>query len=169
MASGRRATIEANHPGDVLHVCACGRKRQAMPRPSLSHTMRLQPPYASSWSLMWPEIVSRDWQLRSVRVLGFWLASMATLVGSVVEELTDSNVSERSTCRRGPLGASRRLVRTALNAWSNVEIWPYTAYWSRIYMSSARPDGLKSNGDRARTWRAVPSIPLWDPICRSVM
>ena len=100
---------------------------------------------------MWPEIVSRDWQLRLVRVLGFWLASMATLVGSVVEELTDSNVSERSTCRRGPLGAYRRLVQTALNAWPNVEIWPFPAYGSRICMPTARPVGLKSNGGRART------------------
>ena len=76
---------------------------------------------------------------------------MVALVGSVVEELTDSNVMERSTCRRGPLGAYRRLVWTALNAWSNVEIWPYPAYGSRIYMPSARPVGLKSNGGRART------------------
>ena len=71
--------------------------------------------------------MSRAPQLRSGRVLCIWLASMAALVGSVVEELTDSIVMKRSTCRRGPLGAYRRLVRTALNAWLNVEIWPFPA------------------------------------------
>ena len=101
---------------------------------------------------MWPEIVSRDWQLRSVRVLGFWLVSMATLIRSVAEELKDSNVIERSTCRRGPLGAYRRLVRTALNAWPNVEIWPYPAYGSRICVPSARPVGPTLIGDRAGAW-----------------
>ena len=91
-----------------------------MPRPSLSHPVRLQPPYASSWSLMWPEIVSRDRQLRSVRVLGFGLANMAALVSSVAEELTNSNVMEWSTCRRGPLGVDLWLVRSTLNACFNV-------------------------------------------------
>ena len=42
-----RASIEANHQDDVPHVCVCGRKRQAMPRPRLCHPVRLQPPYAS--------------------------------------------------------------------------------------------------------------------------
>ena len=50
-----------------------------------------------------------------------------------------------------PLGAYRRLVQTALNVWSNVEIWPYPAYGSRVYTPSARPDGLKLNGDRVCT------------------
>ena len=86
--------MEANHPGDVLHVCACGRERQAMPPPSLSHPVCLQPPYASSWSLMWPEIVSRDRQRRSVRVLRFWPASLGALMSSVAEELIHSNFME---------------------------------------------------------------------------
>ena len=47
LASGMRASIEANHQDDVPHVCVCGRKRQAMPRPRLCHPVRLQPPYAS--------------------------------------------------------------------------------------------------------------------------
>ena len=47
-----------------------------------------------------------------------------------------------------PFGAYRRLVQTALNVSSNVEIWPYPAYVSRVYTPSARPDGLKLNGDR---------------------
>ena len=76
---------------------------------------------------------------------------MATLVDSVAEELKDSNVVERSMCRRGPLGAYRRLVWTALNAWSNVEIWSYPAYGSRIYVRAARPFGFKLIGGRAHT------------------
>ena len=83
--------------------------------------MRLQPPYASSWSLMWPEIVSRDWQLRSVRVLGFWLASMAPLMSSVAEKLRDFVLMKRSTCRCGPLGVDLWLVGRTFNEWFNVE------------------------------------------------
>ena len=86
-----------------------------MPRPSLSHPVRLQPPNASLWSLMWPDIVSRDWQLRSVRARCFGLASMATLIGSVAEELSNSNVMERSTCGCGLLGVDLWLVSSALN------------------------------------------------------
>ena len=87
-----------------------------MPRPSFSQPMHLQSPCASSCLLMWPDIVSRDRQLRSVRVLGFGLASMAALVSSVAEELTNSNIMEWSTCRRGPLGVDLWLVRSTLNA-----------------------------------------------------
>ena len=100
------ASIEPNHLGDVHCVCACGQKRQVMPQPSLSHPMGLQPPCASSWSLMWPEIVSRDRKLRSVRVLRFWLASMTPLVGSVAEKL---KYSKLITVVYAPLRASRRL------------------------------------------------------------
>ena len=76
---------------------------------------------------MWPEIVSRDRQLRSVRVLGFRLASMAALVSSVAEELTNSNVMEWSTCRRGPLGVDFVHVARTFNEWFNVELWPCPA------------------------------------------
>ena len=91
-----------------------------MPWPSLSHPMRLQPPCASSWSLMWPDIVSRDRQLRTVRVVCFVLASMAPLVGSVTAELEYSMLMEWSTCRRGPLGVDLWLVRSTLNACFDV-------------------------------------------------
>ena len=121
LASQMRTSVEANHQGDVAHVCACGRKRLAMPRPRLSHPVRLQPPCASSWSLMWPEIVSRDRQLRSVRVLGFWPASMATLVGPVAEKLKDSMLTKLSTRVVGPHGVDLSLVWRTLNASFNVE------------------------------------------------
>ena len=116
-----RALIEANHQGDVAHVCVCGQKRPAMPRLSGSHPTRLQPPYACSWSPMWPEIVSRDRQLRSGRVLRFRLASTTPLVGSVGEELKDSKVMKRSACRCGPLGIDLWLVQSTLNACFNVD------------------------------------------------
>ena len=83
--------------------------------------MRLQPLCASSWSLMWPEIVSRDRQLRSVRVLRFWPASMTTLVGSVAEKLTDSILTRWSTRVDGPSSVDLRLVRRTLNACFNVD------------------------------------------------
>ena len=169
LASGRRASIDASHPGDVPHVCACGRDRQAMPRRSLSHPTCLQPPCASLWSFTWPKIVSRDRQLRSVRVLHIWLASMVPLVGSVVEELTDSKVVERSTCRRGPFGVHLWLVRSALNEYFSVETWASPACSGRIYMPPACPVGFKLNGERERACRAMPSIPSWDPISKSVM
>ena len=144
------ASIEPNHLGDVHCVCACGQKRQVMPQPSLSHPMGLQPPCASSWSLMWPEIVSRDRQLRSVRVLGFGLASMAALVSSVAEELTNSNVMEWSTCCRGPLGVDFVHVARTFNECFNVELWLLTAHSSRVSMLAACPVDLKLNGGRAR-------------------
>ena len=101
---------------------------------------------------MWPEIVSRDRQLRSVRVLRFGLASMATLVGSVAEELKDSKVMERSTCRCGPLGVDSRLVWRTIKMWSNVDERPCPANGSRFYTPSGRPVGLKLIGGREHTW-----------------
>ena len=145
------ASIEPNHLGDVHCVCACGQKRQVMPQPSLSHPMGLQPPCASSWSLMWPEIVSRDRQLRSVRVLRFWPASMATLVGSVAEELTNSNFMEWSTRVVGPHGVDFVHVSRTFNKWFNVELWPLPAHGSRAGMRAACLVDLKWNGGRART------------------
>ena len=112
--------------------------------------MRLQPPCASSCSLMWPDIVSRDRKLRSVRVLGFWLASMAALVGSMAKELTISNVMEWSTCRCGPLGVDFVHVARTFNECFNVELWPLPAHGSRAGMRAACIVGLKSNGGRAR-------------------
>ena len=121
-----------------------------MPRPSLSHPVRLQPPCASSWSLSWPKIVSRDRQLRSVRVLGFWLASMAALVGYMAKELTNSNVMEWSTCRRGSLGVYFVHFARTFNEWFNVELWLLPAHDSRVSIRAACPVDLKLNGGRAR-------------------
>ena len=66
----------------------------------------------------------------------------------------DAGCAVRScwSARVRPLGAYRRLVQIALNVWSNVETWPYPAYGSRVYTPSARPDGLKLNGDRVCAW-----------------
>ena len=123
-----------------------------MPQPGLSHLVRLQPLCASSWSLMWPEIVSRDRQLRSLRALCFGLASLGPLVGSVVEELTDSTLTKWSTRVVGPHSGDLWLVWRMLDVWSNVDSWPCPANGSRIYMRSARPDDLKLIGERERTW-----------------
>ena len=123
-----------------------------MPQPSLSHPVRLQPPYASSWSLMWPEIVSRDPQLRTERVLCIWLASLGPLVGSVVEELKDSNLVERFTCRRGPRSVDLWLVWSALNACFNVDTCASPAHSARIYVPATRSVGLNLIGDRERAW-----------------
>ena len=123
-----------------------------MPRPSLSQPMRLQSPCASSCLLMWPDIVSRDRQLRSVRVLGFGLASMAALVSSVAEELTNSNIMEWSTCRRGPLGVDFVHVARTFNEWLNVELWLFPAHDSRVSMRAACPVDLKLSGEHASIW-----------------
>ena len=112
---------------------------------------------------MWPEIVSRDRQLRSVRVLHFGLASMALLTGSVAEELKDSKAMERSTCRCGPLGVDLWFVGSAFNECFSVETWASAACDGRIYMPSARPVGFKLIGERARARRVMPSIPHRDP------
>ena len=102
-----------------------------MPRPSFSQPMHLQSPCASSCLLMWPDIVSRDRQLRSVRVLGFGLASMAALVSSEAEELTNSNFMEWSTRVVGPHGVDFVHVSRTFNEWFNVELWPLPAHSSR--------------------------------------
>ena len=164
LASGRCASIEASHPGDVPYICACGRKRQAMPRLSLSHPIHIQPPCASSCSLMWPDIVSRGRQLRSLCVLGFELASMAALVSSVAEELTNSNVMEWTMCRCGPLGFDFVYVARTFNEWFNVELCLLPAHGSCVSMRATCPVDLKLNGGNARAWRAMPSIPRWDPL-----
>ena len=48
LASDARAPTARIHLGVVPHVCACGLKRLAMPRPRLSQHVRLQAPCASS-------------------------------------------------------------------------------------------------------------------------
>ena len=77
---------------------------------------------------------------------------MAPSVGSVAEEVKDSNVNEWSTCRRGPLGIDLWLVWSALNACFNVDAQASPAQGGRICMLAARPVGFKLNGDRERAW-----------------
>jgi hypothetical protein len=113
--------------------------------------------------------VSRDRQRRSGRVLRFGLASLGALTSSVAEELKDSNLMQWFARCGGPLVIDLRLVRTTLSVPFNVEIWCCPANGSCLYTSSLRPVGLKSNGGRARTCRAMPSIPSWDPSYDSVM
>ena len=101
---------------------------------------------------MWPEIVSRDRELRWVRVLRFRLASLGPLMSSVAEELKDSKDMERSTCRCGPLSVDSRLVWRTFKIWFNVDARPFPAYGSRIYVPARRSVGLKLNGDRECIW-----------------
>ena len=122
-----------------------------MPRPRLCHPVHLQPLCASSWSLMWPEIVSRDRQVRSVRVLGFWLASVVPLAGPMAEKLTDSILTKWSTRVVGPHGVDFVHVSRTFNEWFNVELWPLPAHGSRVGMRTACLVDLKLNGGHART------------------
>ena len=86
-----------------------------------------------SWSLSWPEIVSRDRQVRSVRVLRFWLASMVPmasmvpLVGSMAEKLTNSILIKWSARVVGAHSVDFVHVSRTFNVWSSVEIWPCPA------------------------------------------
>ena len=75
---------------------------------------------------------------------------MVPLVGSVAEELEDSMLIERSTCRCGPLSVDLWLVRRTFNEWFNVELWPLPAHSSRAGMRAACVVDLKWNGGRAR-------------------
>ena len=100
---------------------------------------------------MWPEIVSRDRQLRSVRVLRFWPASMATLVGPVAEKLKDSMLTKLSTRVVGPHGVDFVHVARTFNEWFNVELWPLPAHGSRHSMRAACLVDLKLNGGHACT------------------
>ena len=83
--------------------------------------------YASLWSLSWPEIVSRDRQVRSVRVLRFWLASMVPLVGSMAEKLTNSILIKWSARVVGAHSVDFVHVSRTFNVWSSVETWPCPA------------------------------------------
>ena len=100
---------------------------------------------------MWPEIVSRDPQLRLGRVLCSRLASLGPLVGSGAEELEDSNNVEWFTCRRGPLGVDLWLVRSTLNACFNVDTCTFPAHSGRIHTLAARPVGFMLIGERERS------------------
>ena len=78
--------------------------------------------------------MSRGPQVRSARVLRFGLSSVVALVGSVAEELTDSNVMERFTCRRGPAGIDLRRVWSALSTCFNVDARASPVHGGRIYV-----------------------------------
>ena len=99
---------------------------------------------------MRPEIVSRDPQVRSAHVFRSEPASMAPSVGSVAEEVKDSNVNVWSTCRRGPLGVGLWLVRSVLSACFNVDARTSPAHSGRIYVPAACPVGFKLIGVRER-------------------
>ena len=101
----------------------------------------------------------RDPQLRSGRVLRFGLASLGQLVGSVAEELINSMLVMRSSCRCGPLGIDLRLVCSALNACFNVDARASPAHSGCIYVPATWSVGFKSVGGRALAWRAMPSMP----------
>ena len=94
--------------------------------------------------------MSRGLQVRSARVLRFGLSSVVALVGSVAEELEDSNTIEWSTCRRGPLGVDLWLVRSVLKACVDGDAWTSPAHGGRIYVPAARPLGFKLDGERER-------------------
>ena len=70
---------------------------------------------------MWPNVVSRDRQLRSARALCFVLTSLGPLMASVAEELKYSKVVEWFACRCGPVSVDFMRLSMTLNEWSNVE------------------------------------------------
>ena len=98
---------------------------------------------------MWPDIVSRDCQLRSDRVLCVGLASFGPLIGCVAEKQKYSNVVERLTCRYRPLGVDFVHVSRTLIAWVNVEIWPSPASGGWICVLGACLVDLKLIDGRA--------------------
>ena len=77
---------------------------------------------------------------------------MVALVGSVAEELEDSNTIEWSTSRRGPFGVDLWLVRSVLKACFSVDPWVSPAHGGRTYIPAACPVGFKLNGERERAW-----------------
>ena len=122
-----------------------------MPRSRLSHPVCLQRPYACPLVPLRPEIVSRDPQLRSARVLRFGLASLGRLMGSAAEKLSDSMRAMRFAHRGWLLGVDFVHVSRTFNERFNVELWPLPAHGSRTGIRAACLVGLKSNGGRART------------------
>ena len=85
-----------------------------------------------------------------MRVLGFELASMAPLVGSVAKELKDSILIKWSTRVVGPHGVDFVHVSKTFNEWFNVELCPLPAHDSRSGIRVACLVDLKLNGGRAR-------------------
>ena len=79
---------------------------------------------------------------------------MDPLVGSMVEEVTDYKVVERSTCRYayGPLSVDLQRGLKTLSVWSNVEMWPFLAYGSWIGVRTVCPVSLRLRLSRVHTW-----------------
>ena len=123
-----------------------------MPLTRRSHPVWVQPPRASSWPLMWPEIVSRAPQLRFARLLGIGAANLGRLVGSAAKKLGDSILAMRFAHRGWLLCVDLQCVWRTLNVLSNVGARPSLANRSRIYTPATRPVGLKLIGGRARAW-----------------
>ena len=96
--------------------------------------------------------MSRDRQLRSNGLLCFGVAGVDPLVGSMVEEVTDYKVVERSTCRYGPLSVDLQRGLKTLSVWSNVEMWPFLAYGSWIGVRTVCPVSLRLRLSRVHTW-----------------
>ena len=95
--------------------------------------------------------MSRDPQVRSAHVFRSGPASMTPSVGSVAEEVKDSNVNVWSTCRRGPLGVGLWLVRSVLSACFNVDARASPAHSGRIYVPATHPVGFMLIGERERS------------------
>ena len=81
-------------------------------------------------------VVSRDPQLRSARVLCVSVASLVRLARAMAEEFKNSNLMERSTCVGGPLDVNLQRVWRTRSVCFNVKIWPHPAYGSWIQMIS---------------------------------
>ena len=94
--------------------------------------------------------MSRDRKLQPGRVLCFRLASLGPLISSVAEKLKDSELTELSTCRRGPIRIDLRLVWSALNACFNVDAQASPAQGGCICMPATRPVGFMLIGERER-------------------
>ena len=77
---------------------------------------------------------------------------MGPLMSPVAEELRYSELTELSTCRRGPLGVDFVHVARTFNEGLNVELWLFPAHDSRVSMRAACPVDLKLSGEHASIW-----------------
>ena len=82
-------------------------------------------------------VVSRDRQLRSGRVLRVGVASLGQVARAMARELKEYIPIERSTCVGGLLDVDLQRVWRTRHMRFNVETWPYTAYGSRIRVPAA--------------------------------
>ena len=82
-------------------------------------------------------VVSRDRQLRSGRVLRVGVASLDRMTRAMAKDLKDSILSERPTCVGGPLDVDLQRVWRTRSASFNVEIWACPAYGNWVWMPTA--------------------------------